>query len=88
MGEFCKDGVKYIISVIVLGIYFFCRNPIPETNEQLDNIKWEPYNSKTQKYLNIGNKLVVQEKLYEKRYSEWERLFPLTQYTKKGKYSG
>ncbi|XP_019761960.1 juvenile hormone esterase [Dendroctonus ponderosae] len=56
--------------------------PIPTPNDRLDNVKWEPYNIKTQKYLDIGNKLTIQEKLYEKRYAEWEKLFPLEKYAK------
>ncbi|KAJ8983994.1 hypothetical protein NQ317_008699 [Molorchus minor] len=56
--------------------------PIPTTTEKLDNAKWEPFTIKDQKYLDIGNKLVLGEKLYEKRYAEWEKLFPLSQYTK------
>ncbi|KAL1494980.1 hypothetical protein ABEB36_010476 [Hypothenemus hampei] len=56
--------------------------PIPTPNDRLDNVKWEPYNIKTQKFLDIGNKLTVQEKLYEKRYTEWEKLFPLEKYAK------
>ncbi|XP_060522228.1 esterase E4-like [Cylas formicarius] len=57
-------------------------NPIPTPNDKLDNVKWEPFTPKTQKYLDLGNKLTVQEKLYEKRYAEWEKLFPLEKYTK------
>ncbi|XP_030763816.1 esterase E4-like [Sitophilus oryzae] len=57
-------------------------NPIPTPNDRLDNVKWEPYNTKSQKYLDIGNKLTLQEKLYEKRYSEWEKLYPLEKYAK------
>ncbi|KAJ8927313.1 hypothetical protein NQ314_020227 [Rhamnusium bicolor] len=57
-------------------------NPIPTPSEKLDNVKWEPFTIKDQKYLDIGNKLVMNEKLYEKRYAEWEKLFPLGQYTK------
>ncbi|CAG9773584.1 unnamed protein product [Ceutorhynchus assimilis] len=56
--------------------------PIPTPNDRLDNVKWEPYNIKTQKYLDIGNKLTLQEKLFEKRYAEWEKLFPLEKYDK------
>lgn len=57
-------------------------NPIPTPNDRLDNVKWEPFNTKTQKYLDIGNKLTMQEKLFEKRYAEWEKLFPLEKYAK------
>lgn len=54
--------------------------PIPEQSEDLDNVKWEPFTTKTKKYLDIGNKLILNENLYEKRYSEWEKLFPLSKY--------
>lgn len=64
----------------------FVRNPIPEQTDKLDNVKWEPYTAKNQKYLDIGNKLVPSEKLFEKRYAEWEKLFPLSQYTKNVKH--
>ncbi|KAJ8959088.1 hypothetical protein NQ318_022345 [Aromia moschata] len=56
--------------------------PIPTPVDSLDNVKWEPFTLKDQKYLDIGNKLVPSEKLYEKRYTEWEKLYPLGQYTK------
>ncbi|XP_019873364.2 esterase E4 [Aethina tumida] len=57
-------------------------NPIPAPTEKLDNVKWEPFTTKTQKYMDIANKLVLNEKLNEKRYAEWEKLFPLAQYGK------
>ncbi|KAJ8923071.1 hypothetical protein NQ315_001623 [Exocentrus adspersus] len=57
-------------------------NPIPAPTDKLDNVKWEPFTLKEQKYMDIGNKLVMHEKLYDKRYAEWEKLFPLSQYSK------
>ncbi|CAH1102056.1 unnamed protein product [Psylliodes chrysocephalus] len=57
-------------------------NPIPTTSEKLDNVKWEPFTTADQKYLEIGDKLVMQEKLYEKRFQEWEKLYPLSMYQK------
>ncbi|CAH1135617.1 unnamed protein product [Ceutorhynchus assimilis] len=54
--------------------------PTPRVDPKLDNVKWETFNNKTQKYLDIGNKLVIRERLYEKRYEEWEKLFPLSFY--------
>ncbi|KAL3273421.1 hypothetical protein HHI36_014865 [Cryptolaemus montrouzieri] len=62
----------------------FARNgkPIPETCGKLDYAEWEPYNNKTQKYMDIGDTLKMGEKLYEDRYVEWEKLFPLSQYEK------
>ncbi|XP_018565472.1 esterase E4-like [Anoplophora glabripennis] len=62
-------------------------NPIPAPSKQLDNVKWEPFTLKDQKYMDIGKKLLMQEKLYEKRYAVWEKLFPLDQYSK-NKQSG
>ncbi|KAF5277168.1 hypothetical protein FQR65_LT03874 [Abscondita terminalis] len=59
--------------------------PIPEQSENLDNVKWEPFTTKSKKYLDIGNKLILNENLNEKRYSEWEKLFPLSKYQGKNK---
>ncbi|KAK4874274.1 hypothetical protein RN001_013634 [Aquatica leii] len=59
--------------------------PIPEQSENLDNVKWEPFTIKSKKYLDIGNKLVLNENLNEKRYAEWEKLFPLSKYHGKNK---
>ncbi|KAL3273420.1 hypothetical protein HHI36_014864 [Cryptolaemus montrouzieri] len=56
--------------------------PIPETCGRLDYAEWDPYNTKTQKYMDIGDTLKMGEKLYEDRYAEWEKLFPLSQYNK------
>ncbi|XP_045476842.1 juvenile hormone esterase-like [Harmonia axyridis] len=56
--------------------------PIPDNNEKLDSAKWEPFNIKSQRYLDIGNKLTVAEKLFEKRYGEWDKLFPYSFYNK------
>ncbi|KAG5884815.1 hypothetical protein JTB14_012023 [Gonioctena quinquepunctata] len=58
-------------------------NPIPTPVDKLDNVKWEPFNMKDQKYMEIGNKLVMHEKLYDKRFMEWEKLYPLSMYQKK-----
>lgn len=55
-------------------------DPIPTPTDKLDNVKWETYNVKTKKYLDIGTKLTMQERLYEERYAEWEKLFPIEQY--------
>ncbi|KAK5641616.1 hypothetical protein RI129_010163 [Pyrocoelia pectoralis] len=59
--------------------------PIPEQSEKLDNVKWEPFTTKSKKYLDIGNKLILNENLNEKRYNEWEKLFPLSKYQGKNK---
>ncbi|XP_045476840.1 esterase E4-like [Harmonia axyridis] len=56
--------------------------PIPETCGRLDFAEWEPYNLKTQKYMDIGEVLKPSEKLYENRYAEWEKLLPLSIYQK------
>ncbi|KAK9883518.1 hypothetical protein WA026_001694 [Henosepilachna vigintioctopunctata] len=53
--------------------------PIPETCGRLDHAEWEPYNRRTQKYLDIGERLKEAERLYEERYAEWEKLFPLSE---------
>ncbi|KAF5306936.1 hypothetical protein FQA39_LY00166 [Lamprigera yunnana] len=59
--------------------------PVPDQTEQLDNVKWEPFTMKAKKYLEIGNKLVLNENLNEKRYGEWEKSFPLSKYQGKNK---
>ncbi|KAL3273419.1 hypothetical protein HHI36_014863 [Cryptolaemus montrouzieri] len=53
--------------------------PIPETCGRLDHAEWEPFNSKTKKYMDIGDTLKMKEKLYEDRYTVWEKLFPLSE---------
>ncbi|XP_050295651.1 esterase E4-like [Anthonomus grandis grandis] len=55
-------------------------NPTPGHSKVLRNVSWEQFNNRTEKYLDIGTKLVMREKLFDDRYSEWERLFPLEQY--------
>ncbi|KAI7815372.1 esterase [Rhyzopertha dominica] len=67
----------------VLDDSFISRKPIPEQTDKLDNVKWEPFTLKSQKYLDFGNKLTINENLFEKRYAEWEKLFPISKYTSK-----
>ncbi|GJQ73731.1 hypothetical protein Trydic_g14065 [Trypoxylus dichotomus] len=54
--------------------------PIKEPCELLDNVKWNPYTQTTQSYMDIGNKLVLNEKLLEERYENWRKLYPLSKY--------
>ncbi|KAJ8959087.1 hypothetical protein NQ318_022344 [Aromia moschata] len=54
--------------------------PIPTPTQDLDNVNWEPFTLKGQKYLEIGNKLAVKEKLHEERYPVWEKLYPIEMY--------
>ncbi|XP_022916348.2 juvenile hormone esterase-like [Onthophagus taurus] len=56
-------------------------NPIHEPCEKLDNVKWEKFSTKNQKFMDIGNKLAMSENLHEKRYKEWEKLYPLSKYS-------
>lgn len=77
-----KHDIKDVINTFFL---LDLRNPIPTPTEELDNVKWEPFTLKTQKYMDIGNKLVMHEKLHEQRYAEWEKLYPLNQSTKNKK---
>lgn len=58
----------------------FNRNPTPEDSKLLNHKKWEPYCKNFWKYMDIGEKLVMKEKLYEDRYKVWEKLFPLSDY--------
>jgi len=69
----------------LLGNFARKSKPTSEQPEKLDNVKWEPFTTKTKKYLDIGNKLVMNENLNEKRYAEWEKLFPLSKYQGKNK---
>jgi carboxylesterase type B len=57
-------------------------NPIPTPSEKLDNIKWEPFTLADQKYLDIGNKLTMLDKLNNERFHEWEKLYPMSMYQK------
>ncbi|KAI4456240.1 carboxylesterase [Holotrichia oblita] len=50
--------------------------PIKEPCELLDNVKWDPYKAGTQFYMDIGNKLVLSEKLFDERYEFWRKLYP------------
>ncbi|KAJ3646359.1 hypothetical protein Zmor_023949 [Zophobas morio] len=47
-------------------------------NENIGNIEWIPYDTTTKKYLEIGEKLTLKEKLFEDRYSFWRNLYPLS----------
>ncbi|VEN63071.1 unnamed protein product [Callosobruchus maculatus] len=55
-------------------------NPIPSNNPNFKGVKWEPYNIRKNNYLDIGKNLVEKTNLYENRYKEWEKLYPLSQY--------
>nr|QIK02109.1 carboxylesterase 9 [Holotrichia parallela] len=54
--------------------------PIKEPCNLLDNVKWDPYTSKSQSYMDIGNKLLSHDKLLDERYEEWRKLYPLSKY--------
>ncbi|XP_045478007.1 uncharacterized protein LOC123683151 [Harmonia axyridis] len=54
--------------------------PISEICEELDSTEWTPFDSQTGSYMDIGENLNMSTKLFEKRYSEWEKLFPLSSY--------
>nr|CAH7758728.1 unnamed protein product [Callosobruchus chinensis] len=56
-------------------------NPTPTRNPTLDNVKWDTFNLQTQKYLDIGDKLVMKERMYEDRVKLWEDLYPLSMYS-------
>lgn len=53
--------------------------PIKEPCEMLDNVKWDAYKAGTQFYMDIGNKLLLSEKLFDKRYERWRKLYPLNE---------
>ncbi|KAK5641618.1 hypothetical protein RI129_010165 [Pyrocoelia pectoralis] len=52
-------------------------NPIPHVDHYLDDTEWKPITPGNNVYLDIGEKMVMRENLYEDRYSRWEKLFPL-----------
>ncbi|KAJ8959086.1 hypothetical protein NQ318_022343 [Aromia moschata] len=54
--------------------------PIPTPTEGLDNVNWEPFTLKDHKYLDIGKKLVIKERLHEARYNLWDKLYPIEAY--------
>jgi carboxylesterase type B len=54
--------------------------PILNSSETLRGINWEPYNTSTRKYLQIGQELTLREDLYQKRYNFWDQLFPIDSY--------
>ncbi|KAJ3646360.1 hypothetical protein Zmor_023950 [Zophobas morio] len=47
-------------------------------SENIGDIEWTPYDIITKKYLEIGEKLTVKEKLFEDRYSFWRNFYPLS----------
>ncbi|KAK9692517.1 Carboxylesterase family [Popillia japonica] len=55
-------------------------NPTPDHSTELNNVHWVPYSQKLSNYMEIGNNLVMKQNLYEERYQEWEKLFPLDEY--------
>nr|XP_023020744.1 esterase FE4-like [Leptinotarsa decemlineata] len=57
-------------------------NPIPHRSAKLDNVKWDRFTLQTQKYMDIGNRLVMKERLFEERNEFWENLYPLSFYAK------
>lgn len=80
--NFVVHGYDQILISFAL-VYFRInyRVPIKEPCELLDNVKWDPYTQKTQSYMDIGNKLVLNEKLLEKRYEQWRKLYPMSKYS-------
>ncbi|CAH1142147.1 unnamed protein product [Phyllotreta striolata] len=52
-------------------------NPIPTKSEKMDNVEWVPFTIQNNKYLEIGNELVMKENLFKERFSVWESVVPL-----------
>ncbi|KAF2886687.1 hypothetical protein ILUMI_19486 [Ignelater luminosus] len=57
--------------------FAYTGNPIPESNEALDNVNWIPFSNQNKEYLDIGQKLAMKSNLYEDRYAKWDELFPV-----------
>lgn len=74
--SYCKLCIENIQKILNF------RNPVPIPTDLLDNVTWEPFTLKDQKYMDIGNKLVMHEKLHQERYAVWEKLYPLNQSSK------
>lgn len=62
-------------------IKHFFRNPTPEAPEV-----WKRMTADSKKYLIIDEILTMEEKMYNDRYSEWERLFPSKDRVKHGRH--
>ncbi|KAG5861346.1 hypothetical protein JTB14_016695 [Gonioctena quinquepunctata] len=76
-----KPGVDMIDKLTTIYANFArTGNPIPQKIKLLKNVKWDRYSLKSQKYMDIGNKPTMKEKLYGKRYQLWDSLHPLSFY--------
>lgn len=58
--------------------YFIFRVPTRAIKDT--KTKWEPYNTRSQKYLVINAESELKEKLHSKRFAEWEKHFPLNKF--------
>lgn len=52
-------------------------HPIPEDKTIFTNVTWTTFTKQNQAYLDIGDELVMKDRLYDDRMKLWERLFPL-----------
>ncbi|KAB0802871.1 hypothetical protein PPYR_05057 [Photinus pyralis] len=50
--------------------------PIPKVSHLLDDTEWKPIRPGHEAYLDIDEKMVMKENLYQDRYSVWDRLYP------------
>ncbi|XP_045476841.1 esterase FE4-like [Harmonia axyridis] len=58
----------------------FAKTGVPARALKDTKTKWEPYNSRSQKYLVINAESELKEKLHSKRFAEWEKHFPLNKF--------
>ncbi|XP_055917775.1 venom carboxylesterase-6-like [Eupeodes corollae] len=52
-------------------------NPNNPKDDYLKNMNWKPLDLKKENFLEIGDELVMKERLFLERFDIWKRLFPL-----------
>lgn len=54
------------------------RNPNDKTCDVIGHVEWPKYNGEEgRQYMNLGDTLNVEEKLFDERFSIWDSLFPI-----------
>ncbi|XP_055854089.1 juvenile hormone esterase-like [Episyrphus balteatus] len=52
-------------------------NPNNKMDEYLKNLEWNPFTIEDENYLNIGDEFSMGKKLFDERFSAWEKIFKL-----------
>lgn len=63
------------IPLVVLNIIYIFRNPTPDGDVILEDLKWPAYDVEQNQYLNIGKKMVIKRDLNKKRHQFWDNFF-------------